>query len=186
MQGFQKRMFWQLNRMAERSSWFGLVGLCSLMLSVVLYWAWLIPKQLELSQLTAQQETPIQAYQARTPQQDLEAYLASLPSIQYRAASVQKLIDIADAKNLQLDEVSYKTQYQLDDPIAHYHMQFNLVATYQDIQAFLSQLLNQLDYVAIESLSFNRETVQDGLIEARIQLVLHFNNRAEGVIHGVE
>jgi hypothetical protein len=168
------RLTWYGYRAAERMTWLGWLGLLSTLLALTLYVVWVMPKQTELNVLQTDRHAPVQQVQA-DPQQQLQAYLQTLPSSQQRGEAVQSVIDVAEAQGLQMDEVVYKTKTLQDDPILHYSMQFSLYAGYGDIQAFLSSLLHQIDTVSIESLSLQREHVRDDIVEARIRLVLHFN-----------
>ena len=84
-------------------------------------------------------------------------------------------MDLAASKNMLLDEVTYKADNMLNDAISHTQIEFTVVASYSEIQNFLSTLLHQLNYVSIDALILSREVVQDEVIEARIRLALHFN-----------
>ncbi len=90
-------------------------------------------------------------------------------------------MDIAIAEGLQPNEVTYKTEKRSGDPFSHYHVEFSLYETYPDIQHFLSVLLHKLNYVSLESITYNRETVKDDRVEARVHLVFHFSRRIEAV-----
>jgi len=108
----------------------------------------------------------------------LSAFEKALPTVANRASALQSFMDIAIAENLEPNEIAYKTVNQIGDPFSHYHVQFALYAPYPAIQHFLSELLHQLNYVSIESLTYERQTVKDQSVEARVHLVFHFNRLA--------
>jgi Tfp pilus assembly protein PilO len=184
-QTMQQRLTWQAYRTVERLGALGLAGVLLLLVAAIAYLFWLRPLQRELETVEKIANMPAAPLtQTQSPEQTLQAYLQSLPDVSARATATQSVIHVAEQQGLMLDEVNYKTEARQDDPLAHYHMRFSLYASYPEIQRFLSQLLHELNYVAIESLSLSRESVQDDVVEANIDLVLHFNQLAHEVNHG--
>ena len=167
---------WVLLRLIERLSWLGCAGALMLVAALPAY-LWIIkPLHNELATTTQIASQPQATNQTKISDADqLNTFLSALPSQANRAASVQALMDIAAEERVLPDDVVYKTVQKVDDAIAHYQIEFTLVASYREIQHFLSTLLHRLHYVSIDSVTLSREVVQDEAIEARIRLVLHFN-----------
>ncbi len=174
---FMSRLQWQLQRTYERLGWLGHVALALLLASAIAYAMLLRPLATQLveinqsSTIKAKQVLPASVSNATR----LNGFLAALPPVANRAVAIKSLMDIAAAEDLLLDEVAYKTYTKSNDAINHYHVEFSLIASYPEIQHFLSSLLNQLPFVSIESLAFNRDSAQDDVVDARIHLVFHFN-----------
>lgn len=184
-QTIQQRLTWHAFRTAERLGALGLAGMLLLLVAAIAYLFWLRPLQRELETVEQMANMPAAPLaQTQSPEQTLQAYLQSLPDVSARATAAQAVIHMAEQQGLTLDEVTYKTEVRQDDPLAHYHMRFSLYASYPEIQRFLSQLLHELNYVAIESLSLSRESVQDDIVEANMDLVLHFHQNPQGDGHG--
>ena len=167
---------WVLLRLIERLSWQGCAGTLMLVAALPAY-LWIIkPLHNELAASMQLASQPQVINQTKISDADqLNAFLKAFPSQANRAASVQAVMDIAAEERVLPDDVVYKTVQKVDDAIAHYQIEFTLVASYREIQHFLSTLLHRLNYVSIDSVLLSREVVQDEVIEARIRLVLHFN-----------
>jgi hypothetical protein len=175
MQMILDQFKWQVYRSLER---LGALGNAALLLALAAVLAYLFLAR-PLAAKLAEAEMPAMSKQAtiaaNSNADKLPQFLASLPPVAQRASATKTLIDIAATENLLLDEVTYKTITLPNDAVNHYHVEFSLFASYPEIQHFLSTLLNKMPFVSIESLTFNRESAQDEIVEARIHLVFHFN-----------
>ena len=167
---------WVILRSLERLGWLG--GAAVLMLLAVLpaYFLVVSPVKMALAEATQLASMPhTTAQKPMTATDNLHAFLQALPPVSNRATSIKAVMDLAASKNMLLDEVTYKADNMLNDAISHTQIEFTVVASYSEIQNFLSTLLHQLNYVSIDALILSREVVQDEVIEARIRLALHFN-----------
>lgn len=174
MQAILQQVKWQLYRATERLGALGNAALLLALATVVAYILLVRPLATQVTEaLQPVNLKPAQAQPASNATK-LQQYLASLPPVANRTSATKKLMDIAAAQNLWLDEVSYKTDTRPNDPINHYHVEFSLYASYPEIQHFLSELLHQMPFVSLESLTFSRESVKDSIVEARIHLIFHF------------
>ena len=167
---------WTLLRLVERLNWLGCAGVLMLLAALPAY-VWMIkPLNAELAATTQLANQPHQTTLTKATEADqLNAFLSALPKQANRASSVQAVMDIAAQEHVLLDDVTYKTDAKQNDAIHHYQVEFTLLASYSEVQHFLSTLLHTLNYVSIESIVLSREVVQDEVVEARIRLVLHFN-----------
>jgi Type II secretion system (T2SS), protein M subtype b len=165
---------WQVYRAIER---LGVLGNAALLLAVAAVVAYLFlarPLAAQLAEVVPSAELK-STIAPESNADKLPQFLASLPPVAQRASATKTLMDIAASENLLLDEVTYKTDVKPNDAVNHYHVEFSLFASYPEIQRFLSTLLNKMPFVSIESLTFNRESAQDEIVEARIHLVFNFN-----------
>jgi hypothetical protein len=175
MQTLLDQAKWQAYRSVERQGLLGNAALLLALMAVVAYLMLVRPMAARLAG-TAQPLALKQASIApETNASKLPQFLASLPPLAQRAAAVKSLIDIASSENLLLDEVTYKTTTLPNDPINHYHVEFSVFASYPELQHFLSGLLHKMRFVSIESLTFERASAQDEVVQAHIHLVFHFN-----------
>lgn len=174
---FMFKLQWRLYRIFERLGWQGNTAMTLIIVAAIGYIMLLRPLAIELAGFNQASITkPKQAPSAsESNDANFSRFLTALPPLASRANAVKSLMDIAATESLVLDEVTYKTESKLNDSINHYHVQFSLIASYPEIQNFLSTLLNQLPYVSVESLTFRRDNAQDELVEARMHLVFHFN-----------
>jgi hypothetical protein len=165
---------WQFYRTIERLGWLGNAALALLLAAALAYLLLLRPMAARLSDASQPVHLKPAQTQPASNATQLQQYLASLPPVANRASAIKALMDISATQNLLLDEVSYKIDTKPNDAINHYHVEFSLFASYPEIQHFLSELLHQMRFVSVESLTFSRESVQDSVVEARIHLVFHF------------
>jgi Type II secretion system (T2SS), protein M subtype b len=173
---------WQLHRAIER---LGALGNAALLLAVtasIAYFLLVRPMAARLAEASKPFELKQASAAPVTNASKLPLFLASLPPVAQRANATKTLMDVAASENLLLDEVSYKTESRPNDAINHYHVEFNLFASYPETQHFLSSLLNKMPFVSIESLTFQRESAQDDVVEARIHLVFHFAQAAQNTL----
>ena len=168
---------WQIYRSAERLSLIAKLALALLAIGLLGYLLVYRPQQSDLAALTATLNSKVSTVQtAITPAADLSAYTAQFPKLATRATKINALIDIAKRQNLLLDEVTYKSEANNSQPLNRYQMAFSVFAPYPEVHYFLSSILMQMPYVAIDSLNISRENVLDKVVEARIQLTFYFAN----------
>ncbi|MFW5440281.1 MAG: hypothetical protein ACKE5M_06295 [Methylophilaceae bacterium] len=169
-------LHWHLYRIAEKLGNLGKIAIVLLVAAAIAYVVLLRPLSSSVDEarflLTEQPEQELK--QAMSDEERLSAFQKALPSINMRASAIQSFMDIAMSEGLQPNEVAYK-EARLGVALSQYHVEFSLYAPYPEIQHFLSVLLHQLNYVSIESLTLNRESVKGEDVEAHIHLVFHFN-----------
>ena len=165
---------WQIYRFAERLSLIAKLALV-LLVATLLSYVWVYrPLQSNLANLTTTQKSGAQI--AVTPPADASAYMAQFPKIATRAAKINALINIAKQQNILLDEVTYKSDTDSNQPLSRYQVAFGVFAPYPEVHHFLSSVLVEMPYVAVDSLNISRENVLDEVVEARVQLTFYFAN----------
>jgi cell division protein FtsL len=172
---FISKLQWRLYRTLERLGIIGIIGLSLTVLAAVIFFIFLLPMQNQIYNFNHEAVKTTVLVTKVSQTERLNSFLKLLPPVAAKAESVKSLMKIAENQNLQLNEISYKTVTRLHDPISYYHIEFSLVANYADIQRFVSELMYQLNFVSIESLSLSRESVKEDVVEAKFHLVLHFN-----------
>ncbi len=168
---------WHLHRVIEKMGYIGNAAIALLLSLLLAYLILVLPLQSHVSEAKAlsTEQTSSPANVRMTEEEKFEIFEKALPSVDKRATAIQSFMDVAIEEGLQPNEITYKTENRVGDPFSHYHVEFGLYASYPKIQHFLNKLLQQLNYVAIASLTYHRETVKDSNVEARIHLVFHFN-----------
>ena len=175
-------LHWRAVRLAEKLSLISKLALCLLLLTGLAYLLLYRPQLQSLQLLKAQPISQSQSTSDAQPksttanqqQNQLIAYLAQFPATGARAASMGTLMDIAKQQDILLDEVTYKSDTNTDLGVNRYHVNFSLFATYAEVHHFLQSVLSQMPFVALETLHLNRETTDDNMLEARIQLCFYF------------
>lgn len=173
---FTAQLKWRFYRFAESQSLVFKQALALLLIVLLGYMLVYRPQQFNLANLTEAQASKISSTKTVAPALDLNAYTAQFPKIAMRAAKINALIDIAKQQNLLLDEVTYKSEVNNGQPLNRYQMAFSLFAPYPEVHRFLSSVLMQMPFVAVDSLNISRENVLDDVVEARVQLTFYFAN----------
>jgi hypothetical protein len=178
-----QKLQWQIVRFAAQTSAATKLAIAILLAVLLLYGLLYRPQAATLQQLMANQSAASINSEQAPPKSALNTYLQAFPKVDARAAKINALMDIANQQHVLLDEVRYNVDTSGGEPSAGelskpifspYHVEFNVFATYPEIHQFLSEVLKEMPYVAVERLDLSREDVQDEVIEAHIKLVFYF------------
>ena len=169
---------WSLYRLNNRMSRVALLALGLLALVIFGYCLIVNPQINRLQALKQQANLATQLHKPISQANQLDNYVKQFPVLAQRASKVDDLMALVAQHQLQLDEVSYKTEANNDEPLSRYVLTFSVFASYPETHQLLNDILTQMPFVAIESLQFNRESVLDEIVEARIQLIFYFAKAA--------
>ena len=170
-----KWTLYRLNNRMSRVAWLA-VGL--IVLTIFAYCLMVYPQLNKLQALKIQANQASQLHAPISQANELDNYVNQFPALAQRASKVDDLMALVAQHQLQLDEVSYKTEANNDAPLSRYMLTFSVFASYPEIHQLLNDILTQMPFVAIESLQLNRENVLDEIVEARIQLIFYFAKTA--------
>jgi len=170
-----KWSLYRLNNSMSRVAWLAL-GLIAL--AIFGYCLMVNPQINRLQALKQQANLATQLHKPSSQANHLDNYVSQFPALAQRASKVDDLMALVAQHQLQLDEVSYKTEANNDAPLSRYMLTFSVFASYPEIHQLLNDILTQMPFVAIESLQLNRESVLDEIVEARIQLIFYFAKAA--------
>lgn len=166
---------WRLIRTYESLSLLSKVGLLSMLITLLAYITAYLPltqKLVSLQQDATEQHQPSQAKAA--PDAELNHYIDTFPNLATRASKLNELVAIAKHQQLLLNEVNYKTESNVQQPLNRYQVELSVLASYAEIHLFLNTVLKKMPFVAIESLNLSRTSALDEAVEARIQLTFFF------------
>ena len=166
---------WQLFRTLESLNVVGKLSLLLLLSTVLAYFLAYQPlanRLIALQQAATLQQRPAQF--TAEPDAKVNEYIASFPSIGTRASKLNELVDIAKRQQLFLNEVTYKTEDNIHQPLNRYQVELSVLASYPEIHRFLNTVQGTMPFVTIESLNLSRENALDEAVEARIQFTFYF------------
>lgn len=172
------RVLWFVHRQSETLGPAGWLTLTLALLCAGLYqFAWL-PAQMTYNEARLTPHTVDKNKQPEaSPDAGLQQFVADFPALQERSASLDTLLQLAAEEHIALNEISYKLERPKDDPLAHYHVDFDMTARYPVTRRYLNRLLLALPHASLDSLSLHRDDVEDGLVQTRVRLTLHFAQR---------
>ena len=169
---------WSLYRLNNRMSRVAWLALGLLALAIFAYFLMVNPQINTLHALKSQASQTSHLHAPISQANHMDNYVKQFPALAQRASKVDDLMALVAQHQLQLDEVSYKTEANNDAPLSRYMLTFSVFASYPEIHQLLNDILTQMPFVAIESLQLNRESVLDEIVEARIQLIFYFAKAA--------
>ena len=146
-----KWSLYRLNNHMSRVAWLAL-GLLAL---AIFGYCLLVNPQINKLQALKLQASQAAHLQAPISQANhLDSYVKQFPALTQRASKVDDLMALVAQHQLQLDEVSYKTEANIDAPLSRYMLTFSVFASYPEIHQLLNDILTQMPFVAIESFNF--------------------------------
>lgn len=171
------RLQWHAYRALEAIGWAGRLGLAILLAAATFYVVSLTHKQNALLQMQSVQtasDTPHSQAPQQLAMQDLQAYLAQFPAESERANKINAMMALAKQSKLLLDEVTYKSKQSTSHLWSQTTVEFTLLASYPKVYQYIDAILVDMPFVAIDALSFNRVSVNDDEVEARVRLIFYF------------
>ncbi|MDI1362213.1 hypothetical protein [Methylotenera sp.] len=166
---------WRLFRSLESLSLLGKVSLFFILMTLLAYFFTYLPLTHKLASLQQDSTEQLHPNQPITSSDaEVNRYIGAFPSITTRASKLNELVAIAKQQQLLLNEVTYKTESNIQQPLSRYQVELSVLASYAEIHLFLNTVLKNMPFVAIDSLNLSRTSALDEAVEARIQLTLFF------------
>jgi hypothetical protein len=154
-------------------------------------WLWLVPiwqsrlHALNMDSLDAQtmlhrQVQPLQPSQAPVEQQNFNAFMSNLGDSRHAEQQLRTLFILAGDLELELPQGQYKLACDEAGELCSYRIQLPVTGSYTRVRSFMEQALQAIPFASLDELSFKRESVTDGEIEARLGITL-FTRSRDGV-----
>jgi hypothetical protein len=169
------------HRLGPMIGWPGLIGIGLWAICLMLFVALVQPARLRLDEMRDNAES-LQARlgkagqlpQGGTPTTEgqLAEFYRIFPDSQATADLVGGIARIAQRHGLGLDQGDYKATPDPFGRLTRLQITLPLKGTYQQIRGCLATLGREMPIVALEQVQFERQKVGDGLVDARLRLVL--------------
>jgi len=177
----------RLRHLIESLGKIGLAGLAALLFCVVFYFAAVRPAETTLEALrSAELQLPArlpQASRAGVPgarvavprSDDLRTFQSRFSGTNQIAADVEKLW--ANAAVYQIDLARGEYRLESGGPgLMRYHITLPIRATYARLRAFINFILKEFPTAAIDGLRFERKSIGETQLDARIELTLYYSS----------
>lgn len=162
----------------------GMAGMAMLVLAVAGYLGMTLPQHSRLEQLTqevadaqAQQKSaglnPVADTHSSTAR--LRAFYEFFPARQNAPQLLGTLYKAARAESLTLSEGEYKYSLGKAGAMGIYEVNLPVKGTYVQIRKFIVKVLNAMPSAALEEVSFKRESVGSGELEAVIRFTIYMS-----------
>ena len=162
----------------------GMAGVGMLVLAAVSYLGMTLPQYSKLELLT-QEVAEAQAQQKSAglnPVADthssaarLHAFYEFFPARQSAPQLLGTLYKAASAESLSLSEGEYKYSLGKAGAMGMYQVELPVKGSYVQIRKFIVKVLNTMPSAALEEVSFKRESVGSGVLEARIRFTIYMS-----------
>ena len=197
---------WLANETIKKLGLFGLLGLVTALGCCLFYVTQILPQQNKIQDLVSQlqlinasQNSQInskQNSQSNSKQNSVLVKQVSVAEVEQfyaifsESASLPNTIDLirenAQKQKLVLPRGNYKLiQTKISQQansqtkqLAHYEMVFPVTGSYQQIRAFITQVLYQLPTLALSDVQIKRENTLNPLVDARLTFVLLLQDAA--------
>ncbi|MFO0523616.1 MAG: hypothetical protein ACK515_24780 [bacterium] len=180
------RASWMLGGLAHRVGWAGVAGLCLLVAGCagLLYSAVWLESAVDLEraalvdasrQAKARPAAPTEVRQPPTVR--LDQFYAEFPAMQEIPASIRKVLEIATAQGMSLEQGQYRLAGDPGSPLMRYHLTLPVRGSYRNLRAFIEQSLAELPPLALDSVEFRRDAVGATELESVVEFSLYVHSR---------
>ncbi|SFI17103.1 hypothetical protein [Nitrosomonas sp. Nm34] len=169
---------WQITRL----NLIGKIGLGLFTLSVVFFWAAVLPQKenvLKLKEQAASMQQRTQAEAAVTTKLDdnqaLQVFYDFFPSIDSSPYWIKELDRIAKKHKVELSRSDYRLMQEQDSKLARYEMILPVHGSYPQIRAFIADMLETIPAIALVDIALKRENIKSGKLDARLSVNLYLH-----------
>ena len=178
--GVSGMLRWRLKAALRSLGWGGWLAFAMLVLAALVQWTAVAPAQLTVRTLQAglrdgHTAVPAALSAGATEARRLAAFFGQLPDDGSSVAAMEKLLAAARANNVELDRGDYHQSHVKGEPVSRLELTLPVKGDYRAIRHFLAQALSDLPSMALDSVVFSRNRIDDPLVEAQIKLTLYMN-----------
>lgn len=165
----------------------GVVGMAILAAGILYGLASVLPARSDLErarhQAARSQGSPaangaVPALAPQTAAGQLARFYAALPPQDEATAWLNRLYQAAGKEKLTLARGEYSLQTDPDSRLARYQIVMPVRGDYGQIRRFLRSALAGMPHLALEEISFQRQSIAEAHLEARIRFTLFLQRRA--------
>ncbi len=106
----------------------------------------------------------------------VDAFLAAAPDIEQVSHAIETLFDVAANHHVNVQEVIYRDEIRPGEPILNYMIDFSVQNTYPNIKRFMTTLLATTPYLALEQISFERDSINSSQVKTHFKFKLYLDH----------
>ncbi len=172
-----KRLEWEARKWTDYFGVQGLVGLGLVVLALLAFLGGVLQAEAKLLRTTntaveLQSRHANPAAYALPVESDLTSFYKSLPSERNAIQQMRKIYQIADKQSLRLSQGEYKFTREKDAHLGSYQITLPVKGSYIQIKKFIAKTMNAMPTLALDGVTFKRETIRGTEVEAKIQFTL--------------
>ncbi|HEY4975131.1 MAG TPA: hypothetical protein VII41_16065 [Steroidobacteraceae bacterium] len=151
----------------------GVVGMAGLVGALALAAGALWPALHSLQAMRAQLERPGAAHPAAQPVDELDRFVAALPSRGQIPAVLGQVLEQADKSEVVLDKGQYSYSPAQSGRLARYAFEFPIKGSYPNIRQFVDNTLLAVPAAGLDKLSIERKNIGDAAVTADVRFVVY-------------
>ncbi len=181
MRNFIRRLSWHIKHEIVAFGWPGMLAIGLLVLCGALHFLMLQPAQNHIAALqqdiaNLQNQTKNQPFpKAKELNQveQLAEFYRFFPPEKATSESMAKLYNVAAQQNLNLDQGEYSLVHEKSGKLIRYDIVLPLKASYVQIRKFIAQALQAIPSLSLNSISFNRQKIDETMVDAQLKFSLY-------------
>lgn len=178
---FLTNLFWNFKRLSPLLGRQGIVAIFLLGLCIPFYYSTLRPMQATLDELKRNLDSTQHAamkksnvdLNAVSPIDQLVEFYEFFPSEKDLPHWLGLMVQIADSNGLALNHGEYSVTRDTVGQLQRLSINLPVQGTYPQIRRYLAALTDEVPYMSLESVQFERKNVDDTQLQARIKLALY-------------
>lgn len=176
-----KRLEWEAKKWADCLGVPGLAGLGLIALTLAVFLGIILPAEFKLlssvnaiADLQSRHNMALAnpAHHALPMESGLTAFYKSLPSERNATQQMRRIYQIAGNQSLQLSQGEYKFTREKDAHLGSYQITLPVKGSYVQVRKFIAKVMNTMPMVALDGVTFKRETIGGAEVEAKIQFTI--------------
>ncbi|WP_291519909.1 hypothetical protein [Acidovorax sp.] len=177
-----RRLTWWLQQLTSRLGWPAVAGGALILVSAVVHWG-INPKELARQDdqralslvLTSTLKGRLNQPTAPDGMERLARFFEALPTstAQQRMDVIAMMQSAALAEGLDPEEMSLQLSEATEQPFVTLDMVLPLNGSYLQLRRFVARALSENHALALEGVSFNRQSVSDATLEAQLRFSLY-------------
>lgn len=158
-----------------------IVSILLFLASAIIYFSHIQPSKANLVELTervqvglASSNKPTHSAPLMHPQDELNAFYSHFPAQVLMTGQVQQLFDTATASDLLLENGSYTFTPSEGNKLARCEVQLPLKGSYDQVQAFVANVLHRIPNIALSAIDIKRQKISDSVVDSQIRFTLYY------------
>lgn len=171
-----------LSRLPAQLGWSGGLGLALLGAAAILAYTLILPVRQdaaalrgEIQKLNADLQHAPASPPANSARQQLDAFIAALPSQNAINNALNELHSLATQHQLALKDSAYRPVPNASAAMRQLRISLKCEGSYTDLRHFLRAATLHLPALAVEQLSFSRQKISDTRLEAVVEFSLFYS-----------
>jgi hypothetical protein len=177
---FASRSLWHARRLTHAISWPGMAGIVLGILCVLLHVQVVLPWQGQLAEIKRQTDELRGKVAARRteavatdPAGQLAEFYAYFPNGDAMADTLDRVYAAAAQENILLEQGEYRLASETAGRLMRYDIVLPVKGPYPKLRRFIARALRENPSLALESVSFGRQSVIAIGVEAQVRMTLY-------------